>query len=244
MARRLSKVQSRSTWVTIVFLILLVIAPFLLMGFIGSSSTHIEPLEEAEDLGNIIGIDFGASYSRVGIIRNGSLVVIPNQRGDFRTPSYVALHGKEILIGENARRKSVEKPDSAISGFKHLLSLPMSDRAIDYSMSNTPFGMKKHNDWPVFEIDNAHERRSFTPEEAIALVFSEMKNIAEAFLEEKVTSAVVAVPSSFDYAQRQAIKDAGSAAGLNIVRVLNESTSAAIAHGRKHTRYDLVGKAH
>ena len=224
MARHSNRRASRPTWVTLVFLILLVVAPFFFIGLIGrssspiESSSDIEPLKDPWDFGNVIGIDFGLSYSRVGVMRNNSIVVIPNQRGDSRTPSYVALN------------------DSVTSSFKYHLGLP--------SLSKSPFGMKHPSNWPVFEVDNAGERRSFTPQEVTALVFRKMKDIAEAFLEEEVTTAVVTVPTSFDDAQRQAIKDAGSITGLNIVRVVKESAAAVIGHGRKRIKYCLVAKAH
>ena len=183
MARRSNNLPPRPTWVTLIFLILLVVAPVVVIGLIGRSTSNIEPLNEAEDLGNIIGIDFGSSYSRVRIIRNGSVVIIPNQQGDSKTPSYVALNGKEVLVGETARQQSVEKPDSAISGFKRLLGLPCSDRAVEHFMSKAPFGINDHNGWRFFEIENAGECRNFSPKEATALVFGNMKDIAEAFLE-------------------------------------------------------------
>ena len=236
MARHFDVMVSRLTWVIRAFLSLLVVPPFLFIGLIGRPSSYATPLKELGESGHIVGIDFGSSYSRVGIIRNGSVVVIPNNQGQYETPTYVAFNGSEILVGETARQKSTEKPDSAMTGFKHLLGLHWSDKAFEHAMLESPMIIKNQANWPVFEFDDAGKRRSFATEETTALVLGEMKNIAEGFLEEEVTGAVVAVPAAFNDAQRQAIKDAGSIAGLNVTRVVNEPTSAALAYGMKYTK--------
>lgn len=237
MARRSDVMVSRLIWVIRAFLTLLVVPPFLLIGLIiGGPSSRATPLKELGESGHIIGIDFGSSYSRVGVIRNGTMVVIPNVQGQYETPTYVAFNGSEILVGETARQKSTEKPDSAIQGFKHLLGLHWSDKAFEHAMLESPMIIKNQANWPVFDFDDAGKRRSFTTHETTALVLGKMKNVAEGFLEEEVTGAVVAVPAAFNDAQRQAIKDAGSIAGLNVIRVVNEPTSAVLAYGMKHTK--------
>ena len=236
MTRRSDEAARRSTWVTILFLILLVVVPFLFIGFIGRSSSPSEPFHEIEELENFIGIGFGSSYTRVGIIRNGSLVVIPNERGRYKTLLCVALTGKEILVGENAQHQSIKDPGSIISESKHSSGLPWSDRAVEDATSDYPFEIMNQEYKPVFDNDIAGMRGSLTPEYATALVFGKMRHLAEEFLGEKVTSAVVAMPASFNDndTQWQAIKDGGSIAGLKIVRVIDQPTAAVIAHRKKH----------
>ena len=220
MAKRSEVMVSRLNWAVMAFLSFFVVSVSLFVCLI-----------KAEDkVGTVIGIDFGSSYSRVGIIRNGTMVVIPNVHGHYQTPTYVAFNGDGILVGETARQESTQRPNSTITGFKHLLGLHWSDKRFERVMLETSDVIKNQEMWPFLESDYA----------TTALVLNEMRNIAEDFLEEEVAGAVVAVPAAFSEAQRQAMKFAGGLVGLNVIRVVDEPTSAALAHGMKHTRSLLV----
>ena len=221
---------SRLNWAAMAFLSNLFVPLSLFCGLI-----------KAEDnVGNVIGIDFGSSYSRVGIIRNGTMVVIPNVHGHYETPTYVASNASELLVGEKARQRSTGKPNSALTGFKHLLGLHWSDGAFERVTLELPNVITDQENWPIFEIECADKQRSCAIKGTTALVLNEMKNIAEGFLEKEVAGAVVAVPAAFNDAQRQAIKKAGSIVGLNVIRVVDEPTSAVLAYGMKHTKCQLL----
>ena len=189
--------------------------------------------KKEEDLGTVIGIDLGTTYSCVGVVKNGRVEIIANDQGNRITPSYVAFTSEgERLIGDAAKNQLTSNPENTIFDAKRLIGREFKDKSIQADMKYWPFTVVDKNGKPhVQVIANKGEAKLFAPEEVSAMVLSKMKEIAEAYLGKKVTHAVVTVPAYFNDAQRQATKDAGTIAGLTVMRIINEPTAAAIAYG-------------
>ncbi|VDN56913.1 unnamed protein product [Dracunculus medinensis] len=192
--------------------------------------------EAASDLDTIVGIDLGTTYSCVGIYKNGRVEIIANDQGNRITPSYVAfLETGERLIGDPAKNQLTSNPENTIFDAKRLIGRMFRDETIQADLKHLPFKIVNENDRPKIKVDLSHsgkkEEKLFTPEEISSMVLSKMKEIAEAYLGKPVKNAVITVPAYFTDAQRQATKDAGTIAGLNVVRIINEPTAAAIAYG-------------
>lgn len=200
-------------------------------------------------VGPVIGIDLGTTYSCVGIYRNDKVEIIANSQGDRITPSYVAFTKDERLIGAAAKNQAPQNPLNTIYDAKRFVGRRWDDKTVQSDRVLLPFKIIAHKGKPFFEISVQDGKvKKFSPEEISAMILTEMKNIAEKYLGENVTSAVVTVPAYFNDAQRQATKDAGTIAGLNILRIINEPTAAAIAYGldkghknRNVLVYDLGG---
>ena len=181
---------------------------------------------------NVIGIDLGTTYSCVGVYRGGKVEIISNDQGNRTMPSYVAFTETERLVGEAAKYQSSQNPTNTIFDAKRLIGRKFSDPSLQADLKHFPFKVvNAGNDKPVFEVDYLGEKKRFSPEEISAMILGKMKEIAETYLGEKVTQAVVTVPAYFNDSQRQATKDAGTIAGLNVLRIINEPTSAALAYG-------------
>jgi len=179
-----------------------------------------------------IGIDLGTTYSAVGIMKGSSVEIIANDQGNRTTPSYVSFSDEERLIGDGAKNQSSANPTNTIYDAKRLIGRKFDEASVQSDCKNFPFVVKSDsNNKPVIEVTYKNELKTFQPEEISSMVLSKMKDIAESYIGEKVTDAVVTVPAYFNDSQRQATKDAGSIAGLNILRIINEPTAAAIAYG-------------
>jgi L1 cell adhesion molecule like protein len=179
-----------------------------------------------------IGIDLGTTYSCVAVYRNGSVEIIPNDQGNRTTPSYVAFTENERLIGESAKNQAGFNSSNTVFDAKRLIGRKFSDSTVKQDCEHFAFKVSSDsNDKPVIQVQYMNEEKTFTPEQISAMVLSRLKECAETYLGSKVTSAVITVPAYFNDAQRQATKDAGTIAGLNVLRIINEPTAAAIAYG-------------
>jgi len=178
-----------------------------------------------------IGIDLGTTYSCVGVFQHGKVEIIANDQGNRTTPSYVAFTDTERLIGDAAKNQVAMNPTNTIFDAKRLIGRNFSDSSVQSDMKHWPFKVRSEGGKPRLEVEYKAENRSFTPEEVSAMVLTKMKETAESYLGMEVRDAVVTVPAYFNDSQRQATKDAGVIAGLNIMRIINEPTAAAIAYG-------------
>jgi len=188
---------------------------------------------EAADDGPIIGIDLGTTYSCVAVMEGGKVTVIPNDQGNRITPSYVAFtESGERLIGDAAKNQLTSNPKNTVFDAKRLIGREWDDSTVQGDAKYFPFALEKKGSKPVVKVAmGEHGDKRLTPEEISAMVLTKMKATAESYLEKNITRAVVTVPAYFNDAQRAATKDAGTIAGLNIVRIINEPTAAAIAYG-------------
>jgi len=178
-----------------------------------------------------IGIDLGTTYSCVGIWQNDRVEIISNDQGNRTTPSYVAFVDNERLIGDSAKNQASMNPTNTLYDAKRLIGRKFKDDVIQSDMRTWPFKIIEKNEKPLFEVSHMDETKSFHPEEISSMILVKMKEIAESFLGEEVKDAVITVPAYFNDSQRQATKDAGNIAGLNVIRIINEPTAAAIAYG-------------
>jgi len=203
---------------------------FVLALLVAINMAHAD--EESKDLGTVIGIDLGTTYSCVGVYQNGRVEIIANDQGNRITPSYVAFTSEgDRLIGDAAKNQLTSNPENTIFDAKRLIGRTYADKGVQSDLKYFPFKVKKVNDKPYIEVSVKGEKKKFAAEEISAMVLSKMKEIAEAYLGKSVTHAVVTVPAYFTDGQRQATKDAGTISGLNVMRIINEPTAAAIAYG-------------
>ena len=178
-----------------------------------------------------IGIDLGTTYSCVGVFRNDQVEIIANDQGNRTTPSYVAFTENERLIGDAAKNQVAMNPVNTVFDAKRLIGRKFDDPVVHLDMKHWPFAVKCRDGKPVIEVMYMGEVKQFVPEEISAMVLIKMKETAERFLGQNVTKAVVTVPAYFNDSQRIATKDAGVIAGLEVLRIINEPTAAAIAYG-------------
>jgi len=184
----------------------------------------------AEGIG--IGIDLGTTYSCVGCWQNDQVEIIANDQGNRTTPSYVAFNETERLIGDAAKSQVSMNPYNTIFDAKRLIGRKFSDPSVQSDMKHFPFKViSGPNDKPLMCVEYKGEQKKFAAEEISSMVLIKMKEIAESYLGQEVKNAVVTVPAYFNDSQRQATKDAGVIAGLNVLRIINEPTAAAIAYG-------------
>jgi len=178
-----------------------------------------------------IGIDLGTTYSCVGVFQHGKVEIIANDQGNRTTPSYVAFTDNERLIGDAAKNQVAINPTNTVFDAKRLIGRKYNDTTVQHDKKHWSFNVVDVDSKPKIEVDYKCERKTFTPEEISSMVLTKMKETAEAYLGKEVKDAVVTVPAYFNDAQRQATKDAGVIAGLNVLRIVNEPTAAAIAYG-------------
>jgi L1 cell adhesion molecule like protein len=179
-----------------------------------------------------IGIDLGTTYSCVGVWQNDRVEIIANDQGNRTTPSYVAYTDEERLVGDAAKGQAAANPTNTVFDAKRLLGRRFRDSTVQSDLKHWAFKVLEGKmEKPEIEVDYKGERKRFQPEEISAAVLQKMKQTAEAFLGESVRDAVITVPAYFNDSQRQATKDAGVIAGLNVLRIINEPTAAAIAYG-------------
>jgi len=184
--------------------------------------------------GKAIGIDLGTTYSCVGVWQNDRCEIIANDQGNRTTPSYVAFTDSERLIGDAAKNQTAMNPANTVFDAKRLIGRKFKDAEVQSDMKHFSFTVASDGsaaDKPVIKVEYRGEQKTFSPEEISSMVLTKMKETAEAFLGTTVTQAVVTVPAYFNDSQRQATKDAGAIAGLNVLRIINEPTAAAIAYG-------------
>lgn len=196
----------------------------------------------------IVGIDLGTTYSCVAVYNNGKVDIITNESGSRITPSVVSFTEEERLVGDAAKNMASVNPEQTFYDIKRLIGRSYNDPTVAQDSKFFPFKIVQKNDKPFIETVYRGEIKTYSPEEISAMVLSKMKSIAESYLGSDVVNAVVTVPAYFNDTQRQATKDAGLIAGLNVVRIINEPTAAAIAYGlekqdkeRNIIVYDLGG---
>lgn len=178
-----------------------------------------------------IGIDLGTTFSCVGVYKNGKVEIIANDQGNRTTPSFVSFTNEERLIGEASKNSASSNPKNTVYDAKRLIGRNFNDTVVQDELKHLSYSVVNKNNKPAIEVDYRNERKQFTPEEISSMVLYKMKEVAEAYLGEPVKDAVITVPAYFTDAQRQATKDAGAIAGLNVLRIINEPTAAAIAYG-------------
>ncbi|WBY56748.1 endoplasmic reticulum chaperone BiP [Plasmodium yoelii yoelii] len=197
--------------------------------------------------GPIIGIDLGTTYSCVGVFKNGRVEILNNDLGNRITPSYVSFVDGERKVGEAAKLEATLHPTQTVFDVKRLIGRKFDDKEVAKDRTLLPYEIVNNEGKPNIKVQIKDKPTTFAPEQISAMVLEKMKEIAQSFLGKPVKNAVVTVPAYFNDAQRQATKDAGAIAGLNIVRIINEPTAAALAYGldkKEETSilvYDLGG---
>jgi len=181
--------------------------------------------------GKSIGIDLGTTYSCVAVWQNDRVEIIANDQGNRTTPSYVGFTDSERLIGDAAKNQVAMNPYNTVFDAKRLIGRRFADAEVQADMKHWPFKIVDKDQKPIIQVEYKGETKTFTPEEISAMILVKMKETAEAYLGGDVKNAVITVPAYFNDSQRQATKDAGLISGLNVQRIINEPTAAAIAYG-------------
>ena len=199
----------------------------------------------------VIGIDLATCMSMVAVWKNNKVEIISSESGNRTVPSYVSFTNEERIVGEAAKSMSATNPKNTVFDAKRLIGRTFDDTEVQKMMNNWPFKVVNDgNNRPQIIVDFKGETKKYYGEEISAMVLQKLKSMAEAYLGEEVKDAVITVPAYFNDNQRQATKDAGRIAGLNVLRLLAEPTSACIAYGlnnktgseRKVVIFDLGGK--
>ena len=178
-----------------------------------------------------IGIDLGTTYSCVAVYQNGNVNIIANDQGNRTTPSWVSFTDTERLVGDAAKNAALGNLSNTVYDTKRLIGRMFNDKEVQDDMKHFTYTVVDKNSKPHVQVNYLNELKQFAPEEIAAMVLGKMKESAESFLGQEVKNAVITVPAYFNDEQRQATKDAGTIAGLNVLRIINEPTAAAIAYG-------------
>lgn len=178
-----------------------------------------------------MGIDLGTTFSCVGVWRNGKVEIITNDLGNRTTSSCVSFSGSDRLIGDGAKNIAASNPTNTIYDAKRLIGRNFNDPCVQSDMKQFPFKVIDVDNKPYFEVTHENKTKQFSPEQISSMILTKMRQIASAYVGQEITDAVITVPAYFNDSQRQATKDAGTIAGLNVMRVINEPTAAALAYG-------------
>lgn len=185
-----------------------------------------------EEFDGAIGIDLGTTYSCVGVFVNDKIEIVPNDQGNRTTPSYVAFTDTERLIGDAAKNQVAMNPMNTVHDAKRLIGRQFGDKTVQSDLKHWTFNVVPDSTKrPLIEVEYKCEKKKYLPEEISSMVLVKMKEISESYLGKTVKKAVITVPAYFNDSQRQATKDAGVIAGLEVIRIINEPTAAAIAYG-------------
>ena len=188
--------------------------------------------EKPELEGETIGIDLGTTYSCVGVWQDNNVEIIANDQGNRTTPSWVAFNENEKLVGESAKNQYNSNPENTLFDVKRFMGQKFQDTNVQNEMKHMPYKVVSgKNNNPTLRVEYKNETVDFSPQEISAFILEKMKSTAETYLGKEVKNAVITVPAYFNDAQRQATKDAGAICGLNVLRIINEPTAAAIAYG-------------
>ena len=178
-----------------------------------------------------IGIDLGTTYSAVGVWQNDRCEIIANDQGNRTTPSYVSFTDTESLIGDAAKNQASMNPKNTVYDAKRLIGRNFGDSATQEDIRNFTYDVIDKKGKPIIKVQDKCEFKEYAPEQISSMILMKMKSTAESFLGHEVKDAVITVPAYFNDSQRQSTKDAGTIAGLNVLRIINEPTAAAIAYG-------------
>jgi len=184
----------------------------------------------------VIGIDLGTTNSAVSIYENGGFKIIPNSEGNNTTPSIVAFTNDEILVGESAKRQAITNPLKTIFSVKRIMGLMSNEKKTEEAREKVPYKIVDRSGAAAVEVDG----KTYTPQEISAKILSKLKKDAESYLGTTVTDAVITVPAYFNDSQRKATQDAGKIAGLNVLRIINEPTAAALAYGIDKKKEEIL----
>ncbi|KAI6088588.1 78 KDA glucose-regulated protein-like protein precursor [Hypoxylon rubiginosum] len=235
--------RSQSYWTIAFGMIAWSLLLFSPLAFVGTARA-----DDVADYGTVIGIDLGTTYSCVGVMQQGKVEILVNDQGNRITPSYVAFTEDERLVGDAAKQQAASNPTNTIYDVKRFIGRKWAEKEVQTDLKHFPYKVIEKDGKPIIQVDVQGSAKKFTPEEISAVILGKMKEVAESYLGKKVTHAVVTVPAYFNDNQRQATKDAGIIAGLNVLRIVNEPTAAAIAYGLDKTGgerhiivYDLGG---
>ncbi|KAH9885043.1 hsp70-like protein [Xylariomycetidae sp. FL2044] len=235
--------RSQSYWAIAFGMIAWSLLLFSPLAFVGTARA-----DDVTDYGTVIGIDLGTTYSCVGVMQNGKVEILVNDQGNRITPSYVAFTEEERLVGDAAKQQAASNPHNTIYDVKRFIGRKFNEKEVQNDIKHFPYKVVDKDGKPIVQVDVNGSAKKFTPEEISAVILGKMKEVAESYLGKKVTHAVVTVPAYFNDNQRQATKDAGIIAGLNVLRIVNEPTAAALAYGLDKTDgerhiivYDLGG---
>jgi len=205
---------------------------FSLALIVGACVVAADDDKKDEPVGTVIGIDLGTTYSCVGVFKNGRVEIIANDQGNRITPSYVAWDsGDERLVGDAAKNQATVNPEKTVFDVKRLIGRKFGDKTVQHDKKLVPYKIVDKDGKPNVQVTVKGEKKIYSPEEVSAMILQKMKKVAEGYLGSDVKNAVVTVPAYFNDAQRQATKDAGTISGLNVMRIINEPTAAAIAYG-------------